>query len=98
MEQLPNSVVIRGRRYKLRAVRASQMLCKADNPMGECDPPDMRGKQIRVRKTLRGERLLEVLLHEMLHAAYWDMDETAIDITARDIARALWRAGYRREA
>jgi len=44
---------------------------------------------------LVGERRLEVLIHEMLHACYWDLDEEAIDITARDIARVLFRLGYR---
>jgi hypothetical protein len=33
----------------------------------------------------------------MLHACHWDLDESAIEETATDIARALHRIGYRLE-
>ena len=36
---------------------------------GDCDPPDKPGKEIRVSSTLRGEERLEVLVHELVHAA-----------------------------
>jgi hypothetical protein len=62
---------------------------------GRCDSPTTLKKRITIKKTLVGERRLEVLIHEMLHACYWDLDEEAIDITARDIARVLFRLGYR---
>lgn len=61
---------------------------------GICDPAT---KTIVVRRTLRGELELDTLLHEMLHACHWDLDEAAILETATDIARALHRIGYRLE-
>ena len=61
---------------------------------GLCDPAT---KTITVRSTLRGELELDTLIHEMLHACHWDLDESAIEETATDIARALWRIGYRLE-
>ena len=62
---------------------------------GNCDDPKTQPRKIRVRKSLEGRRKLEVTLHELLHASYWDLDEEAIDTTARDIAGILWRLGYR---
>lgn len=63
---------------------------------GECDPPEARGKEIRIDAELVGEELLEVLVHEMLHAANWHAAEEWVEDTSRDVARALTRLGYRR--
>ena len=60
---------------------------------GQCD---YHGRSIIVRKSLRGERQLEVLIHELLHGCHWDLDEQAVTETAEDLARVLWRLGYRR--
>lgn len=67
------------------------------NADGECDPPDTVSKAIRIAKRLRGQRLLEVLVHEMLHACGWPIDEQFITRAAEDIGRNLWRLGYRLE-
>lgn len=64
---------------------------------GLCDPPDKPGKKIKIRRSLRGERELEVIIHELRHAADWHRDEAAITQEAKDIARVLWRLGYRRQ-
>ena len=45
---------------------------------GDCDPPSQRKKEIRISSTLRGEERLEVLLHELLHAAGWHIDEAFV--------------------
>ena len=63
---------------------------------GECDPPEVKGKEIRIEESLQGEELLEVLIHEMLHAANWHASEEWVETTSRDLARALTRLGYRR--
>lgn len=39
---------------------------------------------------------LEVAIHEALHACNWKAKEDKVEITAKDIARFLWRLGYRR--
>lgn len=62
---------------------------------GECTPPTTPGKSIKVALNLTGERKLDVLIHEMLHAADWHKDEAWVEQVASDIARALWRMGYR---
>lgn len=51
--------------------------------------------KILVDKSLRGERRLDVLIHEMLHAHHRAMSEEAVAQTATDIAAVLWQLGYR---
>ena len=63
---------------------------------GECDSPDSKSKQIRISNTLKDEQLIEILLHEMLHGLNWRDSEEHIDESGRDLARVLWRLGYRR--
>lgn len=62
---------------------------------GDCDPPTQLNKEIRIACSLRGEERLEVLIHEMVHAAGWHIDESFVERFARDAARSLWRLGYR---
>jgi len=63
---------------------------------GRCDHPPGRHPTIQVRRSLKGVNMLDTLVHEVLHAARPELDEEAVDTTASAIARALWRAGYRR--
>lgn len=62
---------------------------------GKCDPPDASGKAILIDSSLRGEELLEVLIHEQTHAGNWNLAEEWVEVFARDVARNLWRIGYR---
>ena len=82
------------RGHKCRLERPSQM----GDRLGECSPPSSRTRVVRVLKSLRGRRELEVLIHEMLHLAFWDLDEACVERTAADMARVLSRCGYKREA
>lgn len=63
---------------------------------GSCDAPSLPNKTIRVRPSLKGRVELDTHIHEMLHACLWDLDEEAVCESAEDIARALWRLGYRK--
>ena len=63
---------------------------------GYCDSPKATGKRIVVDSRLRGEEELEVTIHEALHAASWDLAEECVLETGTDIARLLWRLGYRK--
>lgn len=38
---------------------------------------------------------LETVIHEALHACSWKAKEENVTISAKDIARFLWRLGYR---
>ena len=63
---------------------------------GHCDPPNAPHKQISVHSGLRGERELEVFIHEMMHAADWSKDEDWVRDLSQDMAKVLWRLGYRK--
>ena len=76
---------IRGKMWNVRRVP------NLGNARGSCDPPKKPNKEIKLLSSLRGQELLEVLLHEILHAALWDLDEQAIEETAADAARAIWK-------
>lgn len=60
---------------------------------GQCD---YESKTILIRKGLQGYNRMWTLAHEILHAAYPDICEDAIDGAALSVTRALWAAGYRR--
>jgi len=68
----------------------------ADHALGDCDPPDTKNKKIRIANTLPPKEELEVTIHECLHAADWYKDEEWIEPVAADIARLLWRLGWRK--
>lgn len=82
-------LTIRGRRWRFRRrpIRKDQ---------GRCEHPRAPAKEIVVAAGLTGEEELNTTLHELLHAAFWDLDETAIEEAGTDLARALWRLGWRR--
>ena len=83
-------VTILGKRWKLRFTKLPR---RTD---GECDSPDDTGKEIRIRKTLGEADTLETIIHEALHAADWHKDEAWVEQVAADVARILWKLGYRR--
>jgi len=85
-------VTILRRRWNLLFVPQRSLGPKVE---GKCDDPSTPSKTIQVSRSLTGERRLDVLIHEMLHAADWHKDEEWISTVASDIARALWRQGYR---
>jgi hypothetical protein len=62
---------------------------------GECDPPDSSRKAIRIGPRLSEPDLMETAIHEGLHACLWDLEECAVNDTARDIAKLLRRMGFR---
>lgn len=82
------TVTIRGKRYKVENVAA---------PKGLCSAPFLKNKKIKI--PILGDTLgeLTVIIHEFLHAAFWDIDEEIIDDVAYDIARALWKLKWRKD-
>ena len=83
----PVHITINGKRYRLRWVSYRRRV------HGECDPPHVPGKEIWIDERLRGERKLEIIIHEMVHAAAWWLSEEFVSQVAKDIARALVRLG-----
>ena len=81
-------VTINGRRWHLRFV---ENLKESSGALGECDPPTATRKQIRIDDSLRGELLLDTLLHEIEHAKAWHVDEDHVAEAATETARILYR-------
>jgi hypothetical protein len=92
-------VGILGKWWTLRFVPASELPKGKDGARdcdGLCDKPTDKGKRILVYDKLSEEETLETVVHEVLHAADWWKDEEWIEHAANDLARILWRLGYRR--
>lgn len=85
-------ITLRNKRYKIVLV---SKLGSGSNPLhGDCSDPNGPDPTIRYFCGLKGERRLDVVIHEMLHACFWDISEESIGESATDIARALWRFGW----
>ena len=68
-----------------------------DDEWGSCDPPEFKGKKVKIStKVPKGETELDTIIHEVMHACYFDLAEEAVDESASDLARILWRLGYRK--
>jgi len=64
---------------------------------GLCDPPTKPHKKIRLdRSLLRNDaKHLDTLLHEVIHAEQWWLDEDYVAEAASDMARILIKLGWR---
>ena len=67
-----------------------------EDARGDCDPPDVKNKMIRIAEDLPPSEELEVTIHEALHACDWYKDEEWVELAAKDISRMLFRLGWRR--
>lgn len=63
--------------------------------LADCDPPTRPGKEIRIAAGLKDQERLEAIAHEITHASNWSLDEAHVTQFARDLARVLWKLGYR---
>lgn len=64
---------------------------------GYVDAPEFADdeRELYISAGLKGRRRLEVCVHEALHACHGGLPEKEVDGIARDVARFLWRLGYR---
>jgi hypothetical protein len=87
--------VFRGKRYNIKYANIP------DDPdqevHGICDSPVEPNKTIKINKNIDNpKKLLETEIHESIHAAFYDLDEAAVDEFAKDLSSFLWRLGYRK--
>lgn len=80
----------RGRKYKIKKIR------KGKDYLGICDPPDEIGKVIEIPVEGKNKTDLSTIIHEALHASFWDLDDQPVDEGADSIANFLWRLGWRK--
>jgi hypothetical protein len=65
---------------------------------GFCEEPFPTVPSLWVNmEELSDKEQLRVLIHESLHACNWDKSEPIVHQTSKDIARFLWRVGYRKK-
>jgi len=83
-------VLVRGKVWLLVHTKAL-----SEDVDGECDAPNAKKKQIRIRKGLKDQRLLDVYVHELTHAALWDLGEGPVASLANAVAHELWNDGLR---
>ena len=83
-----------GRFWKLVFQRGFR---KRSGCVGICEAPHIKRKRTIVDADVKGELLLEVLIHEQLHACFWNIDEEDISQAANDIARNLTKLGWQNE-
>lgn len=85
-------ITIRGKRLLLEFAPTGTV-CGSDGTecWGKCDPPGKRPRRILLDESLDGAKLAEILIHELAHAAWWDLDEDAIREGSADIAREVCR-------
>lgn len=81
-----------GLRYRLRFVRSREI---PFDRWADCSPPSDSKREIRIRQVLRGRARLETVIHEALHAQTWTRSEEDVRRSARELAKLLWRLGYR---
>lgn len=97
---MPNvkSHIFRGRRYNLKKISSSRLKAYNDNKrcIGLCDDPQSKNKTIYIDKELDDLNELDTYIHEALHCGFWDLEENAVQEFATDLAKFLWRLGYRK--
>lgn len=81
---------LRGKYYQI--VRATL----SKGTLGLCDFC-MKTITISTAKRVKDELELDTIIHECLHACQPDLAEETVEEVASDIARVLWRMGYRRQ-
>jgi len=74
-----------GRRYEIVRCRLPK------DRRAECDPPNLKGKQIRISDKLTGKELVECVIHEAMHAQGWHLDEEFVTRAGREFANLLDR-------
>jgi hypothetical protein len=89
-------VTLLGKRWLLRFLPLGRLRSNNERIIGLCDAPTNPKKEILIDNRLVDRELLEVLLHEMMHAVDWQKSEEFITWQARDISTVLWKLGYRR--
>ena len=91
------SAVICGRRF--RVTRPPHIHGGRDEiVLGQTSDPRESGATLSVRLGLDELEELEIWLHECGHAGDWRASEEHVSEWARDVARLLWRLGWRRQA
>lgn len=86
-------VTILGKRWTLKLVPKHG---RRDH-YGRCDHPEGAAKEIVVESNHEDEKVLETVLHELLHAGAWNLAEEVVAQWSEDVAKILSKLGWKRE-
>jgi len=62
---------------------------------GDCDPPVTKDKVMHLKMHSWTRDDLDTILHECLHACFWDLSEDAVTEYADATSKLLFRLGWR---
>ncbi len=67
-----------------------------DPCLGYCDEPSPARPTLFIDwHSMSDKEGLRVAIHEAMHACNWNKSEEVVDENSKDIARFLWRLGFR---
>lgn len=84
---------MRGQRVRLDVCPTAQMSDQDPHTFGECDPPGVPDRAIRLRDDLKDDDVLETFIHELLHLGCYDLAEEVVEEIARDLTNELASRG-----
>ncbi len=84
------TVTVRGHKWGVAKLNKGRAL-------GLCEGPHIPGKEMDFPVHGGTRKDLDTIVHELLHAAMWDAAEECVYETAQDIAKVLWRCGWRKQ-
>jgi hypothetical protein len=90
------TATFRGKRYRIVWKVPAKHKVKGEDILGICDPPSQKDKIICIMESGNDKENFDTHIHEVLHAAFWDIDESVIEQASIDITDFLWRCGYRK--
>ncbi len=87
-------IVVMGEKWELKMTAHGL----GPNEYGECpDPRDKKSQPIKIRPGMSPRQELDTVIHELLHAgAYKLLSEEWVNEFAQDVARVLWKMGWRK--
>lgn len=89
----PKRIKLNGRIYRL----VYRQLPKRPRKIyGMCDEPAKKGKTITIATGLSEIDEMDTIIHECIHGLVWHIDEAMVEQAATDIARVLYRVGFRK--
>ena len=97
MSKLPNHLFITtaaGTRKRWKIVWLPPGHGMLEGGRGLCESPDLKGKRIFLAMNQEPHMLFDTLVHEMAHAAGWNLAEQWVHQFAEDVTSNMQRLGY----
>lgn len=91
-------VELSGFEFTVRYATSEEILkeCGPDS-YGCCSHPADDNPEILVWDRLKGKKLIEIIIHEMMHGAFPQVAESVIKKNSREMANVIWEKGFRQK-